>query len=206
MRLITTLSLALPLFASAQITVEVEAGGTTLPGQTPPYYDPMDVTIHVGDAVHWTVASGTHNVYGMHDMFPDNPEEFNSGDPSSDLDYTHTFTIPGLYGYHCTQNGHAATQHGTITVLVNESVQEHTPLGQLVMFPVPAAGRLTVQLDGSRLDRVEVLTIDGRLLVSRRMTPGTLNTVDLEGLASGRYLLRLIDTQGQTLVRPFMKG
>lgn len=205
MRLLTAITLACPLLAIGQITVEVEAGGSTLQGQPAPYYDPMDVTIHVGDAVHWTTASGTHNVYGMHDMFPDNPEEFSSGEPTSDLDYTHTFTIPGFYGYHCTQQGHSLTQHGTITVLLNESVQEHTLLGQLVMFPVPAAGRLTVQLDGSRLQRAEVLSIDGRSMVTHNMTAGTVNTIDLDGIASGRYLLRLMDTQGQMLVRPFVK-
>ncbi len=196
----------LPILCTAQITVEVEAGGSTLPGADDPYYSPADVTIHVGDAVHWTAVSGSHNVYGMHDDFPDNPEEFSSGEPSSDLDYTRTFTIPGFYMYHCTQQGHSATQHGTITVLLSESVQEHTDMGKLVMFPVPANGHMTVQLDGTQLQRAEVMAMDGRMMRAQNLRAGAVNTIELEGLASGRYLLRMFDLKGGVLVHPFMKN
>lgn len=205
MKLITPLLILLPVACAAQTTWEVEAGGSTAPGQTPPYYDPMELTIHVGDHVHWTTASGTHNVYGELDMFPDNPEGFSSGEPTSDLDFTYTFTIPGVYHYHCTQQGHSTTQHGTITVLQAEHVEEVTPLGDLAMYPVPATDHLVIELDGASLRTAQLLAVDGRVLQSVALAAGRRNEIALNGLSSGRYLLRLIDLNGRSLVRPFVR-
>jgi plastocyanin len=207
MKHVFTLLTFLPLAAFGQITFDVEAGGSTAPGAAElPYYDPMDIAIHVGDVVHWTGVSGTHNVYGGLDDFPDNPEGFSSGEPVQDLDYSRTFTVPGLYEYHCTQQGHDATQHGTILVQVNQSVEERTELGALVMFPVPADAQLTVDLKGNDLRQADVMSVDGRVVRSVRINNLQRAVIDLEGLATGRYLLRLTSGDGRNLVRPFMKS
>lgn len=201
-----TLLAFLPLATLAQVTVDVEAGGSTAPGQTDPYYDPMDITINVGDVVHWVGVSGSHNVYGQLDDFPDNPEGFSSGEPTQDLDYSRTFNVAGLYGYHCTQQGHSVTQHGTILVLAPDNVQEITGIGQLTMFPVPADGQLTIDLVGNGLSRADVMGIDGRIFHSVSVSNVARAVIDLQGLATGRYLVRIIDTKGQSVTRPFVKG
>lgn len=203
--LFTLLALA-PLATFAQTTWEVEAGGSTAPGSTtPPYYDPMELTIVLGDAVHWHGVSGSHNVYAEADDFPDNPEFFSSGEPEQNLDYTHTFTIPGVYGYHCTQQGHSATQHGMITVVDNTGLQEQTVLGNLSLYPVPASGQLNIKLDGGDLRSADVYSVDGRLQLSKGLIAGQRNILDVSALTHGRYLLRLVDTNGHSLVRPFVK-
>jgi plastocyanin len=205
-QLFTLLSL-LPFAVFGQITFDVEAGGSTAPGSTTlPYYDPMDIAIHVGDVVHWTGISGTHNVYGGLDDFPDNPEGFSSGDPVQDLNYSRTFFLPGLYGYHCTQQGHAATQHGTILVIVNQSIEERTELGQLLIFPIPAEENLTVEVKGNDLRQADVLSIDGRVIRSVPINNVQRAVIDLEGIATGRYLVRIISSDGRNLIRTFVKG
>jgi plastocyanin len=207
MKHLFTLFLCAPLMASAQVVVDVEVGGSLLPGFDDPYYDPMMVTIHVGDQVHWHCIEGTHNVYGMQDVFPDNPEGFTSGDPDDAIwDYTKTFTIPGTYNYHCTQQNHAATQHGEITVLINESVEEITSIGQLLMFPMPADGWLNVQLEGRGIQRIDIIGLDGRLLLSEHLGSSMSARVDLGSLATGRYIMRLTDATGAGIVRPFLKN
>lgn len=208
MKHFVTLLSFLPLAAFAQVTVDVEAGGSNGPGSTvDPYYEPMNITIEAGDAVHWVGVSGSHNVYGGLDDFPENPEGFSSGDPTQDLDYTRIFNVPGLYNYHCTQQGHSETQHGSILVLAGgQNVEEVEGLGVFTMFPVPAEGDLTVELQGSGLARVDVLGVDGRLFRSVPVSNTQRTVVDLDGLATGRYLLRLIDNKGQSLARPFIKG
>ncbi len=204
-KLFTLLAMA-PLSALGQTTWEVEAGGSTAPGSTtPPYYDPMELVIALGDAVHWTGVSGSHNIYAEEDDFPDNPEFFSSGEPEQDLNYTHTFTIPGVYMYHCTQQGHSATQHGMITVVDNTGLHEETMLGSLSLFPVPASGQLNIKLDGGDLKGAEILSVDGRLHLSKALVAGQRNVIDVSLLTHGRYLLRLTDPDGRTLVRPFMK-
>jgi plastocyanin len=207
MKHLFTLLLCLPLLATAQVTVDVEAGGSTLPGETDPYFDPMMVTIHVNDVVHWHCVSGTHNVYGELDEFPDNPEGFSNGDPEPAVwDFSYMFTIPGVYNYHCTQQGHSATQHGEITVLINESVEEITSIGQLLMFPIPADGVLNVQLEGRGIQRIDIIGLDGRLLVSEHLGSSMTARIDLSSLSTGRYIMRLTDATGAGIVRPFLKN
>lgn len=202
---LTLLALA-PLAVIAQTTWEVEAGGSTGPGQTDPYYLPMMLTIHVGDSVHWTAVSGSHNVYGMHDDFPDNPEEFNSGQPSQDLDFTFVFNIPGEYGYHCTQNGHSATQHGMILVEDGTQVQEAVgKAGSISLFPVPSSGRLTIGLEDDTYRIAQIVGTDGRTHGEHGILAGASNTIDISRLANGRYMLRLINRDGNAIVRPFVK-
>lgn len=194
----------LPATLLAQTTWEVEAGGSMLPGNPAPYYSPADITINVGDAVHWTAVSGTHNVYGMLDAFPANPEGFTSGDPSSNLNYTHTFTIPGLYGYHCTQNGHAATQHGTINVVGTEDVGERSGAA-FSLYPSPAHGQLTVVLAHPGTCTAEVLGVSGQVLGHMELPANGQHTVPVNGLQPGTYFLRLTTADGNVAVRPFVK-
>lgn len=207
MRSISTLSLLLPLALTAQTTWEVEAGGSTAPGApTAPYYAPMELTIEVDDIVHWQGVSGSHNVYAMLDMFPANPEGFTSGQPTQGLDYSRTFTVPGVYGYHCTQEGHSLTQHGIITVNSTQNVEEVPGMGQLVLFPVPAEDHIDVELTGGTLRQAEVMALDGRILLSTLPMKKGRGTIELTGLPAGRYLLRITDANGRSLVRPFVKG
>ena len=203
--LVTLVALA-PMAAFCQTTHEVEAGGSTAPGSTTaPYYAPMELEILLGDAVHWTAVSGSHNVYAMGDDFPDNPEFFHSGEPVQDMDYTHTFTTPGVYLYHCTQQGHSVTQHGMITVVDNTNVEELTSLGSLSLYPVPANGQLNIKLEGGDLRGADIFSVDGRLQYAQGLIAGQRNVIDVSNLAHGRYLLRLVDASGNSLVRPFVK-
>ena len=207
MKTLLTLLFLAPLVAFGQVTVDVEAGGSLAPGSTvEPYFDPMDIAIQVGDAVHWVGVSGTHNVYGELDDFPDNPVGFSSGAPVADLDYFHTFTVPGIYGYHCTQQDHALTQHGTIQVIQPQGLEEIEGMGAFILFPQPADEVLTIELKGRGSMRADVLGVDGRLLRSLSVANVQRAVVDLGGLAAGRYLVRLVDNKGRQLSRPFIKG
>lgn len=78
---------------------------------------PADLTVEVGETVLWkNTGEGFHNVNGSQGTFASNPAGFFSGAPSTDLwEFTHTFTIPGVYDYQC--DPHAGINMvGTITV------------------------------------------------------------------------------------------
>jgi hypothetical protein len=73
------------------------------------------------------------------------------------------------------------------------SISEHA--GNVVsVHPNPAWDRLWVECDvTSGTDvRLEVLALDGRLLQERRIRWSVPQAVDLQGLAHGQYLLRLV--------------
>ncbi len=211
MRITTTLLTLLPFALFAQTTWNVEAGGSLSDPNNLPYYDPMELVINVGDMVVWTNVEGSHNVNGQLNLFPNNPEGFGNGQPASaPWTFSHTFTLPGVYGYHCTQSFqnqlHSTTQHGMVTVLQGQNVAEHTPLGALNMFPVPAGNAITIELIGGELMQADVIGVDGRLVNSVPLTAAQRAVIDLEGIQAGRYFLRLTDRYGRTLVRPFVKN
>ena len=205
MKQLAALLAFLPLGLFAQTTWQVEAGGSTA-GSTLPYYLPANITIAAGDLVHWTGVSGTHNVYGMLDVFPNNPEGFTSGQPVSGLNYTHAFTVAGVYQYHCTMQGHAATQFGSITVTPSTSgIASQTAAAPFTLFPQPAQNELTLELGVAAYDRAEVLNAAGAVVRSLAVEGNDRPVMDLSGLASGTYMLRLRDAQGHMATQPFVK-
>lgn len=206
MRLLSTL-LLLPLAASAQTLWPVNVGGSTI-GSTPPYYSPQNLTINVGDQVRWTNVSGTHNVNGSQSLFPGNPQSFGSGSPQSGgWTYTFTFTIPGVYNYHCTQVGHAATQFGSITVVdPSTGLAEVAAAGNEVrVFPSPASDRLFVDLGQLEARELRIVNLNGEVVAAMGATAAGAATMDVSGLAPASYFVLITDREGRLSTKPFIK-
>lgn len=77
-------------------------------------FTPADITIQPGEVVQWVNSGGTHNINGTQATFPDNPESFGNGAPSTGWTYDFTFTTPGVYNYQC--DLHPGQMQGTVTV------------------------------------------------------------------------------------------
>jgi plastocyanin len=205
MRAILTPFLVLPLSLLAQTTWPVQVGGS-VGSANPPFYSPQNLTIEVGDIVQWTNVSGTHNVNGTTALFPGNPQSFTSGSPQSGgWNFSHTFTIPGVYNYHCTQGGHSATQFGQITVTSGTSVNEIEGSAEVNLFPVPTGDVLTVELGQVVIRTAEVFSIDGQRVLVYGVNGATRVDIPVGGLAAGQYFLRLMDEKGRAITRPFRK-
>lgn len=206
MRALYTILAVLPLASFAQTTWTVNVGGSTQSG-TPPYYTPQDLTIDVGDIVHWVRDNGTHNINGSVATFPGNPEGFFSGTPDNTVfPWDYTFNIPGVYHYHCDQMGHSATQFGMITVLNPAGVDEANRATTVNLFPVPTSGTLIIDVADGDIRKAEVFSLDGRPLINRSVEQGSARLViSVEELAAGHYFLRLTEANGQALTRPFTK-
>lgn len=64
-------------------------------------FDPSSVEIDPGGAVEWQNMGGFHNVVA-------DDGSFTNGPPSDAwTSFSHTFTAPGIYAYHCAQHGAA---------------------------------------------------------------------------------------------------
>ncbi len=79
-------------------------------------FNPVNLEIYTGEQVEWSNQQGLHNINGSKSIFPDNPEEFGNGAPSSNKwTYVYKFNSPGIYKYQC--DVHVAQgMTGTITV------------------------------------------------------------------------------------------
>ena len=195
----------LPLLGSAQTLHNVSVGGSTAGGPLP-FYSPQNLTIDQGDIVRWTNTSGTHNVNGTTTIFPANPEGFSSGSPQSgSWSFQFTFTIPGVYNYHCTQQGHSATQFGSITVVNTTSVAESLAPGALELYPVPTNDLLTVELEGNSIIRIDILALDGRVVNTLSGGIQARAQLHVDGLGAGQYVARITALDGSVTSRRFVK-
>lgn len=205
MKLISTLLLALPFTLSAQTIHIVDVGG--FGNDTPlPYYSPNVLTIIEGDIVRWSNSSGTHNVNGTAQLFPDNPEGFYNAQPANGTwTWSYTFTIPGTYHYQCDSKGHADTQTGTIIVEASNSVGELRDSPAIVLFPSPALDVLKADVGDRRIIRAEIFAMDGRLVTSPSFERSDILVVPVQDLSAGNYLLRLTEASGAVSSHPFNK-
>jgi len=208
-KILTLLSFA-PFAVLAQTTHDVEVGGSlTTPGNLP-YYLPQNLTIQLGDIVEWENISGSHQIYGGTDVFPENPESFTSGDPDqAPFTFSYTFTIAGVYDYHCDNSfmgqNHSTTQFGTITVLDANGVRTATTNSAISLYPVPADDLLILSLNGcTGVVSVDILSATGSLVRSQAVEDNRANDLDLSGLPAGQYYLRM-DRMQRRIIKPFVK-
>src|SRR5690606_17622407 len=96
-------------------------------------------------------------------------------------------------------------QHGTITVMDPNSVQEHTSAETIILFPVPTDDLLVVQLGSMRIALAEVIGMDGRVGETVKVNGRDRIEIGTAKLAAGQYQLRLTDPDGRALIRPFRK-
>lgn len=199
-------SILLPASLHAQTLWPVSMGGSTA-GGTLPYYNPQHLTINVGDQVRFTNVSGTHSANGSLALYPGNPEGFSTGDPDNgNWSETFTFTIPGFYQYHCTADGHSATQFGSITVLDPTGVAEVSEAGEeVVVFPSPTTGLLTIEAVGFNARGVSVISLNGETLLTRTVGKTGVVTLEVAHLAAGNYFVLLTDAGGRVIAKPFSK-
>jgi len=110
-----------PCGSTADVTVEVSSF----------MFSPKDITIDVGDVVRWVNNGGTHNVNGNQSVYPNNPESFFSGEPSSDAwTYDFKFNVAGVYTYQC--DLHASLgMVGSVTVIGDVIIDQY-PLRTIV--------------------------------------------------------------------------
>ncbi|MSQ99320.1 MAG: hypothetical protein EXR85_08535, partial [Xanthomonadales bacterium] len=106
----------LPLVAAAAtVNVTVGSGGQLR-------FTPNDITIQVGDTVHWTSTGGTHNVVA-------DDGSFTSGSPGSNINFSRTFNSAAVVLYYC---------------------EPHSSPGQNINTSMN--GRITVQTGGGTAD------------------------------------------------------
>jgi hypothetical protein len=81
------------------------------------------------------------------------------------------------------------------------SVTDH-PEPSLDIYPNPAQDQLTIQ-HSTAMNRVQIFDIYGKLLQSEELD-GTSTSLNVSGLSSGTYIVRITDDQN-VVVRKFIK-
>jgi hypothetical protein len=147
----------------------------------------QQTTIEVGDTVEWTwEGSGTHNLLkltGPETGFGVDAVRYAVGHV-----YSHTFTTVGVNTYECSP--HPDSMYGTITVTAAAGISENKLLS-FEMYPNPVSDVLNIQLPtGTEKAEVGVFDYTGRLVTSKIISSND-NTIDVQKLSKGIYLIRV---------------
>jgi plastocyanin len=96
------------LLSSRAATIQVQVGADGLK------FTPQDVTIHVGDTVHWVWVSGSHSTTSG---VPGNADGmWDSGIHSAPFTFDFTFLTAGTFNYFCSPHGGCCGMIGSVTV------------------------------------------------------------------------------------------
>ena len=108
-------------------------------------------------------------------------------------------TLHELLCYH--EDGELVWQNSTYnTCLIDPlSIQDNTEASGLQVYPNPARDRVVVE--GMEAVEVKVYNTSGQMVKCVRGT----NEIDVEGLAEGIYLLRIMDAEGKIYTNKIMK-
>ena len=104
----------IPLLSSGAATVQVQvgAGGLT--------FTPQNVTINVGDTVHWVWAANGHSTTSG---VPGNPDGlWDSGVQNTGFTFDRTFTTAGTFNYFCSPHGSCCGMIGSVIVNAPDTV------------------------------------------------------------------------------------
>ena len=144
----------------------------------------QSITIEQGDTIIWTWGSGTHNLIAT-----SGTESFDSGYfTGSGNTFTYTFNQVGSTDYVCTP--HDGNMNGTVTVTSTAGITENKLLS-FEMYPNPVSDVLNIQLPtGTEKAEVGVFDYTGRLVTSKIISSND-NTIDVQKLSKGIYLIRV---------------
>jgi len=84
------------------------------------------------------------------------------------------------------------------------SIQEDE-MPSALLFPNPASDRITVRVEGDRIEEVQVFSVDGRLLKTMAGVNMDQVVIPIEALLPGTYLLDLRTARWQRVVKQWVK-
>ncbi|MCG8696484.1 MAG: plastocyanin/azurin family copper-binding protein, partial [Bacteroidales bacterium] len=155
-------------------------------------FDPNALNISNGDTVEWVNTQGFHNVNGTTTAYPSNPESFGNS-TGSGWTYSHVFTKPGLYNYHCDPH-QGLGMTGTINVSgVSSFVETNQELNALTVYPVPVGNYLNVKVPGDvhKSSLLQVFDNSGRMIYSSVFNKVEVIVLDVSGFENGIYKIFL---------------
>jgi dienelactone hydrolase len=79
------------------------------------------------------------------------------------------------------------------------SVPEMTPVSDIKLFPNPASDMITIQSDNARMDRIELFSIDGKLVMSKQMNAEYQHVISVEELNRGVYFVKSYGKKNEVL-------
>jgi len=149
-------------------------------------FSPQNLTIQAGESVTWTNNSGVHNVNGSQATYPNNPEDFFSGNPTTNWTFSYTFNTPGTYNYRCDLH-FGLNMIGSVTV-VGAPATDDLVITE-IMYNPPEANTDTLEFIELHNKGASDINLDGY-----SFTLGVVFTFPAHTLSPGDYVIVAVDS------------
>lgn len=152
-------------------------------------FTPSSLTAHPGDTILWVWVSGSHT--SVSSAIPTGAAAWNGTLNSTFTSYMYVPTILGTYNYYCSL--HPTMMTADFTVVSSTGIDQTSAVEPVTVFPNPANGMLFIRLGNPAvLADVTVTDITGKEVVSRQFNALKETGINMEGIPSGTYFLRVM--------------
>jgi plastocyanin len=160
------------------------------------YFAPDNLTVNVGDVIHWVWADGTHTTTSR--TIPAGAAGWNSPLNSSNSSFDYTVTVAGSYSYAC--NYHESMgMVGSFTAVVSTGIGESSLSQTISVYPNPAKSFINLKTD----KRGEIIVSDVLGNNIKRYQSNELPTfsdsyrLDLSDLDGGVYVISFLPSDSK---------
>ncbi len=169
-------------FASATIVI-IQAIGTS---SATDRFNPQVAMAVCGDTITWIKVSGTHTTAST--TIPAGALSWDSPNITT-AGFSYIATVPGTYNYTCHPNtgGH---MDASFEVSCGTQITPVDLLRLSSIYPVPASGRVTINMGNATNGNLEVYSVSGEKVLSLDIT-GEISEADLK-ISEGIYFYKLI--------------
>ncbi|MEZ4974984.1 MAG: T9SS type A sorting domain-containing protein [Flavobacteriaceae bacterium] len=99
-----------------------------------------------------------------------------------------------------TYTGTAITDSFKIALSADALSIEEAMLEEVKIYPNPVSDYLVIDSNMANVERVEIYTVSGKLLLSQNLI-GNSNNVDFSSFSEGLYLVKIISSNGTFIKR-----
>lgn len=133
--------------------------------------------------------------------------DFGNGDQGNMPDDTILYNGNGVYNVSLTASNQCGSDTATASINVDciVGIEDRGLANYISVYPNPAKERFFVEAKDLNygLMTVSVLDVNGKMILAREFTAMDFKEVDLNGLASGMYFIK-IDLDGQYVIKPLI--
>ncbi len=163
--------------------------------------------VEARDTIQWIWVEGTHTTTST--TIPLGADPWDSPISQSHPSFIYVPTTNGSYSYQCTPHS-TTTLIGSFLVTGASGISSGKETPQVSVVPNPFTDRITINMEGNThwVKTINLYTMKGALLQCFRYEKASqqgIITLELNDLASGVYLIGIIDNSGNSVVRRIVR-
>lgn len=164
-------------------------------------FSPILVMAAQGDTVTWVWESGIHTTTSV--GIPAGAASWNAPISSNNLTYSYVVKEAGDYSYKCTPHG-SMGMAGAISVVGTTTGINSINGAETLKFKTDWLNK-TIEISNKELSQVEIISIEGKICISKKFTDKDPVKVNYSDLSQGVYIIRATGRKEEYTLKTFLQ-